>query len=303
MTRILLTGAQGQVGWELRRTLSPLGEVVAFDRSGLDLADPDRLRTVVREARPTLIVNAAAYTAVDRAEGEESLAARINADAPRVLAEEAQRAGTWLVHYSTDYVFDGSKSGAYMEDDAPNPVNAYGRTKLAGEQAIRAVGGRHLVFRTSWVYANRGGNFLRTMLRLGREREELRIVADQVGAPTWARVIAEATSLCAVQVLPGGGTADAKAGIYHLVCGGSTSWHGFASAIFETAGAKAPRLVPIPAADYPTPAQRPANSVLDRSKLERVFGIVPPDWRAALEMCLDGDGANENARGASLARS
>jgi len=283
---VLLTGCEGQIGWELQRSLAPLGEVVACDRARLDIADLDRVRAVIRESRPQLIVNAAGYTAVDRAEAKEALAGRVNAEAPRVVAEEAQRLGAWLVHYSTDYVFDGAKSGPYLEEDTPNPLNAYGRTKLAGEQAVAAVGGRYLIFRTSWVYADRGKNFLRTMLRLARESDELRIVDDQIGAPTWARIVAESTALCALQVLRGGEAADARAGIYHLACSGETSWFGFAGAIFESSQDRVPRLVPIATNEYAAPARRPANSLLDNTKIARVFGIVPVDWRRALGLCL-----------------
>lgn len=286
MTRILLTGCEGQIGWELQRTLAPLGEVAAFDRAGLDIADPDRLRAVIREIAPQLIVNAAAYTAVDRAETDEALALRINAEAPRVLAEEAQRLHAWLVHYSTDYVFDGTKRGAYLEDDAPNPVNAYGRTKLAGEQAVMSVGGRHLIFRTSWIYADRGRNFLRTMQRLAQERDELGVVDDQVGAPTWARVVAESTALCALQVLRAGDAANERSGLYHLTCGGETTWFGFAQALFESMHARRPRLIPIASGDYPASAPRPRNSLLDHAKLSRVFGVAAVDWRRALALCL-----------------
>ena len=290
MRRILLTGADGQVGWELRRTLAPLGEVIAFNRSTLDLTDLDRLRGTIREIAPDLIVNAAAYTAVDRAEAEEALALRINAEAPGVMAEEAQRLGAWIMHYSTDYVFDGRKPGVYVEDDEPNPLNAYGRTKLAGERAIAAVDGRHVVFRTSWVYADRGRNFLLTMLRLGQERDELKVVADQRGAPTWARMIAEASAAAAVQLLQGtkSGTAqDLLTGIYHLTCGGNTSWHEFACAIFDRRpGTKAPRVLPIDTSQYPTPAIRPLNSVLSNTRLQDRFGLALPDWRTALTLCL-----------------
>lgn len=284
MIRVLLTGREGQIGWELQRTLAPLGEVIAFDRAGLDLSDLVRLRSIIRELKPEIIVNAAAYTAVDRAEAEEAVAARVNADAPGLIAEEARRLGAWLVHYSSDYVFDGTKSGSYAEDDAPNPLNAYGRTKLAGERAIASVGGRYLVFRTSWVYADRGRNFLVTMRTLARERDELRIVDDQFGAPTWARIVAESTALCAVQLLRDHERADAKSGIYHLSCDGQTSWFGFAQAIFESPADRAPRLIPIASSEYPTPARRPANSTLDHSKLTRAFGLAPVHWRHALAL-------------------
>jgi dTDP-4-dehydrorhamnose reductase len=287
MRRILLTGADGQVGWELRRTLAPLGDVMAFSRDALDLADQNRLRERVRELKPDVIVNAAAYTAVDKGESEEALAALINADAPRVLAEEAERIGAWLVHYSTDYVFDGTKASPYVEDDAPNPINAYGRTKLAGEQAIAALGGRHLIFRTSWVYANRGKNFLLTMLRLAAERDELRVVNDQRGAPTWARLIAEGTSLVLIQVLTDQPRHGFGSGIYHLTCDGVTTWREFAEAIFDNADlARRPRVIPITTAEYPMPAKRPRDSTLANDRLLREFGIRLPTWRSALALCM-----------------
>lgn len=287
---ILLTGVKGQVGWELRRTLAPLGRVTAVDRAELDLADPDAIRAKVQAISPKLIVNPAAYTAVDRAEGEAEQARAINAIAPAVLAEAAKDCGAILVHYSTDYVFDGAKPGPYLEDDAPHPLNVYGATKLAGEQAIRASGVRHLILRTSWVYGMRGQNFLLTMQRLMRERAELKIVDDQIGAPTWSRQIAEATALILAQCLSPARGADRPEpwGTYHLTCGGETSWFGFAQAIAELGGFST-RLLPIPSSDYPTPARRPANSRLDNGKLERTFGIRLPDWREALELCLQAD--------------
>lgn len=287
---ILLTGVKGQVGWELRRTLAPLGRVTAVDRAELDLADPDAIRAKVQAISPKLIVNPAAYTAVDRAEGEAEQARAINALAPAVLAEAAKDCGAILVHYSTDYVFDGTKTEPYTEDDAPHPLNVYGATKLEGEQAIRASGVRHLILRTSWVYETRGHNFLLTMQRLMRERHELKIVDDQVGAPTWARQIAEATALILAQCLSPARGADRPEpwGTYHLTCGGETSWYGFARAIAELGGFST-RLQPIPSSDYPTPARRPANSRLDNGKLERTFGLRLPDWREALELCLQAD--------------
>lgn len=287
---ILLTGVRGQVGWELRRTLAPLGRVTAVDRAELDLANPDAIRAKVRALSPKLIVNPAAYTAVDRAESEANQARAINAIAPAVLAEAAKGSGAILVHYSTDYVFDGAKPGPYLEDDAPHPLNVYGATKLAGEQAIRASGVRHLILRTSWVYGTRGQNFLLTMQRLMRERAELKIVDDQVGAPTWSRQIAEATALILAQCLSPARGADRPEpwGTYHLTCGGETTWFGFARAIAELGGFST-RLLPIPSSDYPTPARRPANSRLDNGKLERTFGIRLPDWREALELCLQAD--------------
>lgn len=279
MKRILLTGKNGQVGWELQRTLAPLGEVVAYNRTELDLADRDRLIAVIRDTKPDIIVNAAAYTAVDQAESDTAMAMAINAIAPGILAEEAKRLDALLVHYSTDYVFDGRKDGAYTEDDAPNPLNAYGRSKLVGEQAIAAAGGRHLILRTSWVFGNRGRNFLRTMLRLAAERDELRIVDDQFGAPTWSRMIAEATALALARSAP-------AQGLFHLASRGETSWFGFAERIFALADASRPRLTPCTSADYPLPAQRPANSRLDSGRLAREAGLELPDWADALALCL-----------------
>jgi dTDP-4-dehydrorhamnose reductase len=285
---ILLTGVKGQVGWELQRSLASLGEVVAVDREDMDLADAAAIRTKVQEIAPRVIVNPAAYTAVDRAESEPERARLINAVAPGILAEAALRCGAILVHYSTDYVFDGSKDTAYLEDDAPHPLNVYGATKLAGEAAIRAAGVRHLILRTSWVYGLRGGNFLLTMQRLMRERTELKIVDDQIGAPTWSRLIAEATAQILAQCLSPARGADRPEpwGTYHLTCGGETSWYGFAAAIAELGGYPT-RLNPIPSSDYPTPARRPTNSRLDNAKLARVFGLRLPHWREALALCLD----------------
>jgi dTDP-4-dehydrorhamnose reductase len=270
--RILLTGADGQVGWELRRTLAPLGEVRALGRADLDLADVDRVRAVVRDGNPDAIVNAAAYTAVDKAESERAAAFAVNAVAPGVLAEEAKRNGALLVHYSTDYVFDGTKPSPYVEEDAPNPINVYGASKLAGEQAIATSGCRHLILRTSWVYGSRGRNFPLTMLRLARERPELRVVDDQVGAPTSSPAIARATA----QLLRPGAH-----GLYHLSAGGKTTWCGFARAILARAGIATPVLA-IHTADYPTPARRPLNSRLDCSRLRADFGIELPTWEAQL---------------------
>lgn len=287
-TRILLTGVNGQVGWELRRSLAPLGELAAVDSKVMDLADPDAIRAKVREIVPRLIVNPAAYTAVDKAESEPERARAVNGIAPGILAEEAKRCGAVLVHYSTDYVFAGDKESAYGEDDPTEPLGVYGATKLAGEEAIRASGVRHLIFRTSWVYGRRGGNFLLTMQRLMRERPELKIVDDQIGAPTWSRLIAEATALVLAQCLSPARGADRPEpwGTYHLSCGGETSWYGFASAIAQLGGFDT-RLTPIPSSGYPLPASRPANSRLDNGKLARAFGIRLPDWHEALKLCLD----------------
>lgn len=285
--RILVTGAGGQVGWELRRSLAPLGEVIALGRDALDLGQPGALRERVRQLAPQAIVNAAAYTAVDRAESEPELARAVNAIAPGILAEETLRLGAVLVHYSTDYVFDGTKASPYAEDDPTNPLGVYGRTKLEGERAVGASGCRHLTLRTSWVFGARGHNFLLTMLRLARERRALRVVNDQVGAPTWCRDIADATA----RLLEGGHAAPGVAGLFHLTASGATSWFGFAQAIFASPelarlGIAPPALEPIPTSAYPTPARRPANSRLDCTRLERAAGIRLPAWEAGLAGAL-----------------
>jgi dTDP-4-dehydrorhamnose reductase len=289
-SKILLTGSRGQVGWELARSLSTLGEVVAMDSDQLDLTDADAIRRTVAEIQPRIIVNPAAHTAVDKAESEPELARAINATAPGILAEEAEKLGALLVHYSTDYVFDGSGSAPWLEDDAKGPLNFYGSSKLAGEQAIQAACQRHLIFRTSWVYGLRGANFLLTMRRLMRERPELKIVADQIGAPTWCRSLAEATAQVIAQVHSPfvGADKPSPCGVYHMTNGGETSWQGFAQAILDLDASETPaRLLPIPSSDYPTPAKRPLNSRLNNDKLERVFGVRLPDWNEALRLCLD----------------
>jgi len=288
---ILVTGVNGQVGFELARTLQGLGRVVAVDRSVLDLSNPDQIRTVVRETRPSLIVTPAAYTAVDKAETEFELAMRINGEAPGILAEEAKKLGAAVIHYSTDYVFNGEKQDAYVEDDPTDPQNAYGRTKLAGEQAIAGTDVNHLIFRTSWVYGSRGKNFLLTMLRLGADRPELKVVADQFGAPTWSNTIATLTAHIVAQAF----AADDESswwhdhtGVYNLTAADSTSWHGFAASIFELAGLDPrPNVLPIPASDYPTPAKRPSNSRMSGEKLAQVFGLRAPHWKDALRLCLE----------------
>lgn len=285
--RILLTGAAGQVGWELRRTLAPLGEVIATDRATLDLADEARTRAFVREVAPRWVVNAAAYTAVDAAEGDREAASWLNASVPRILAEEAERLGAWMVHYSTDYVFDGAATRPYREDDPTAPLGVYGATKLAGERGVAESVRRHLTFRIAWVYAARGKNFLRTVRRLARERDELRVVRDQVGVPTWARAVAEATALV-IATRP----TDAQAGLYHLAGGGTCSWHAFAEAILrgdpEPASLKARGVTPITTAEFPTPARRPAWSVLDAARAASAFGVRLPSWEEQLALCLDG---------------
>lgn len=286
--RILLTGAGGQVGWELRRTLGALGDVVAVGSAVLDLGDVGTLRRYVRELAPTLIINPAAYTAVDKAESDADHARAINAVAPGVLAEEAARLGALLVHYSTDYVFDGSGTAPWRENDACAPLNVYGATKLEGERAIQASDCAHLIFRTSWVYGTRGSNFLLTMRRLMRERSELKIVADQIGAPTWCRDLAEATAQVLARIVSPNGGFDAAVpwGVYHLCNAGETSWHGFAEAIRTLDGADV-TLLPIPTRDYPTPARRPLNSRLACDRLERTFGLRLRPWREALELCVE----------------
>jgi len=282
---ILVTGAQGQLGFELARLLPAHGEVTALDRAQLDLGDPAAIRNVLRALRPQLIVNAAAYTAVDQAEREPEAAEAINARAPAVLAEEAERLGALLIHYSTDYVFDGAASTPYDEDASPNPVNAYGRSKWLGEQAVIASGAPSLVLRTSWVYGLRGRNFLLAIRRLAAQNEELRIVADQFGIPNWSHAIAEATSKLVGLGLPA--LVD-RAGVYHVCARGSASWFEFARAIVGPAAK--PRVVPIKTSEYPTLARRPAYVVLATEKLERVFGLSLAHWRETLAQCLASEG-------------
>jgi len=289
--RILIVGNAGQLGRELERIFADAGSVTAVDRESVDLADPDQTRDFVRRTAPDVILNAAAYTAVDRAESEMALAHAVNALAPRVLAEEAAERDALLVHYSTDYVFDGSKSEPWTETDKPAPLNVYGASKLAGEQAIQNSRARHLIFRTSWVYGPHGKNFLLTMLRLARERDRLSIVDDQIGAPTTSIALARATHAIVTGVLAGRfGAAEYWSGLYHMTCAGSVSWFGFAQAIFACAsrylGVKSPELVPIGAKDYPTPAARPRNSVLSNAKLHARFGVHLPLWETALDEVL-----------------
>ena len=290
---ILLIGGNGQIGWELRQALAPLGAVRVLDRAALDLASAEAIRGAVRETAPGLIVNAGAYTAVDRAESEPDLAQAVNGSAPGILAEEAKRLGAALVHYSTDYVFDGRLTRPYREDDPTGPISAYGRSKLAGEQAIAAVGGAYLILRTAWVYSLRGANFLTTIGRLAAQQEELRVVDDQRGAPTWARAIAEATALILTRcnARSGPGELGERGGLYHLSAAGETTWFGFAEAIIAGMRAAGDRLsareaVPIATADYPTPAQRPAWSVLDCGKARDAFGVALPHWRDQLGRCM-----------------
>lgn len=290
---ILVTGSNGQVGFELRRSLAPLGQVVALDRTACDLANPGSLREVVRTLQPRIIVNPAAYTAVDKAESESLLAFAVNADAVSVLAEEARSLGALLVHYSTDYVFDGTKAGAYTEADAVNPQSVYGRSKLAGEQAIAGSGAQALVLRTSWVAGAHGGNFAKTMLRLGKERESLRVIADQFGAPTTASLIADVTALLVRQWLHGRLGNDSL-GCYHLAAAGETTWFDYAVEVLQYAKARGAdlkvdpaKIEAIPSSEYPLPAPRPANSRLDTRRLRETFGIHLPDWQQGIRYLLD----------------
>lgn len=286
--KILLTGSTGQVGYELARSLQGLGEVVAVDRNVMDLSNLDQVRDVIRTVRPQLIVNPAAYTAVDKAESEPELAYRVNAEAPGLMAQEAKLLGAAMVHYSTDYVFDGSDPSPRGEDDATGPLNVYGASKLAGEQAIAAAGIDHLIFRTSWVYGMRGKNFLLTMMRLAKEREELKVVADQHGAPTWSRTIADTTALvlaqAQAQTQAGADWWRQNSGVYHLSAQGQTTWFEFTQAIVEAAGLSC-RVLPIGSADYPTPARRPQYSVMSSERLVSRFCHLP-DWKQALHLCM-----------------
>lgn len=290
--KILLFGKNGQVGWELNRALQPLGEIIALDIDDADFSSPESLRQVVQNINPDVICNAVAYTAVDKAEDDEDLALKINGISPGVLAEEALKISALLVHYSTDYVFDGTKATPYTEEDEPNPINAYGRTKLAGEIAIQSSGCDYLILRTSWVYASRAHNFMLTMLNLAQEREELGIVSDQVGAPTTARLIADTTVLCAHQVMKERVAGIFSSDLYHLTASGHTSWYGFTKEIIRLANQSAKLqltikdIQAIPTSDYPTPAVRPMNSQLALTKLESVFTLKMPDWKKSLSFCM-----------------
>ncbi|HPT51212.1 MAG TPA: dTDP-4-dehydrorhamnose reductase [Accumulibacter sp.] len=293
--KILLFGKRGQVGWELQRSLAPLGQLVALDHDDRDgplsgdFNDPAGLAACVRAVAPDVVVNAAAHTAVDQAENEPALARQINALAPGVLAEEAQRLGAWLVHYSTDYVFDGSGDAPWRESDPPGPLGVYGQTKLEGEQRV-AHCQRHLIFRTSWVYAARGSNFARTMLRLARERDRITVVADQIGAPTGAELLADVTA----HAIRRARRQTELAGLYHLVAGGETSWHGYARHVIETArqAGQPIRVAPeaveaVPSSAYPLPAPRPHNSRLDTRKLRTAFDVTLPDWQHGVDRMLN----------------
>jgi dTDP-4-dehydrorhamnose reductase len=287
MKNILIIGSQGQVGWELKQSLSSLGTITTLDRQQLNLLDPSAITRTVREVKPAIIVNAAAYTAVDQAENEQELCFKINASAPEILAHEAKKQNALFIHYSTDYVFDGTSSRPYQETDPTSPLNVYGKSKLAGEQAIQACGADHLILRTSWVYGTRGKNFLLTMLRLAKERDLLKIVQDQTGAPTWSRTIAETTAELIKAFRP------ELSGIYNLTSSGKTTWFEFAEAIFRTWNdkyqglLKIPKLLPITSEEYPTPAKRPKYSVLSHQKFNQAFDVRLPHWEYALRQCLE----------------
>jgi len=300
--RILITGANGQVGWHLQRTLAPLGKTLAIDVEQVDLTDLDAVSRTVREFAPDVVANAAAYTAVDKAESEPDLARAINVAAPARIAAECAHSGALMIHYSTDYVYDGSKPGPYEESDATGPLSVYGKTKLDGDEAIIASGCPHIILRTTWVYDVRGKNFLRTVLRLAREKEELRMVGDQFGAPTWARGLAESTAIIVAKSLERRGATGAwNSGLFHLTAGGQTSWAGFAQAILEDYEAllswpadtgefggllKAKRVVPITSEQFLSPARRPRTSVLSNARIQSTFGVVLPDWRSQLRLAL-----------------
>lgn len=295
MTTILLTGKTGQLGWELQRALAPLGHVVALDRLQMDLSSPDSIRKAIRDISPDIIVNAAGCTAVDKAESEFGLAMQVNAIAPGVMAEEAKRLNALLVHYSTDYVFDGRTQEPYAEEDEPNPLNTYGKSKLQGERAIAASGCAHLILRASWIYSNRGTNFVLTMLRLARERKELAIVNDQIGSPTWARQLSQAT----VELLGKSGRAKEETGIYHMSATGYASRYDFAKKIIELARQLSGEqtgwatLRPITSAEYPLPATRPLNAATSKEKIKRVFGVEMPAWQEQLKGCLSDPAARD----------
>lgn len=288
--RILIIGKNGQVGHELIRTLAPLGTLAAIDYPEIDLTQPESIRAQLSQHQPSIIVNAAAHTAVDRAETEETRATQINGTAPGILAEHAKSSGALLIHYSTDYVYDGAKTSPYVETDHPNPLGAYGRSKLAGDLAIASSGCDYMIFRLCWVYGSRGANFMLTMMRLAREREQLRVVADQSGCPTWCRMIAEATALALMGNIHSGAARARYNGVYHLAASGSATWHDFAEAIIQSMpaeGKKCSFVQPITTDEYPLPAKRPPYSVLNCDKLYSTFGVRLPDWRDSLRHVID----------------
>lgn len=288
---ILVTGKNGQVGYELQRALMSLGFVIAVDKQQINLADSDSIRAVVAQIKPDVIVNAAAYTAVDKAESEQELAMQINGIAPGILAEQAKELNALLIHYSTDYVYDGTKTGIYVETDVTNPVNYYGLSKLAGEQAIQTSGVDHLILRTSWVYGARGNNFLLTMLRLMKEREVLNVINDQHGTPTWSRLIAEVTAHIIKQAMQEREKAEFNSGVYHLTSSGETTWHGFATKIAELTtnkeSLKIKTIEKISTSQYPTPAKRPHNSRISTQALSERFSLTLPAWDDALSLCME----------------
>lgn len=291
--KILITGSNGQVGFELQRSLAPLGAVIALDRQSMDLSDPDSIRSAIQSHRPDIIVNPGAYTAVDKAESDEVTAHAVNGLAPGIIGEEAAKLGAMVIHYSTDYVFDGTKKNAYVETDIPHPISVYGKTKLAGEQALAASGANHLIFRTSWVYGAKGANFLKTILRLAREREELKIVADQWGAPTGAALIADVTAQVLRKFLLEKKNTSFPFGIYHLTAAGNTSWHEYARFVVQEAiqlGAnlqiRPEKILPISTEEYPVPAPRPANSRLETNKLQQTFDLRLPPWQDGVQAAL-----------------
>jgi dTDP-4-dehydrorhamnose reductase len=299
--KIVIVGRNGQLAWEANQRFQGLGQIICVGRPGFDLTDIEGVRAEIRRIKPSVLVNTAAYTAVDQAESEPEAAMKINSEAPAVMAEEAKRLGVLFVTYSTDYVFDGKSASPYSESDSPAPLNVYGSSKLSGERAVEAVGGNHLIFRTSWVYGARGKNFLKTILRLAAERPELKIVDDQIGAPTWSRDLADATMKIIEQLVtksalekisPGEALGDRR-GIYHMTAAGSVSWCGFAAAIVEEMGKRGlskgslAKVVPIPSSQYPTPAARPPNSRLCNDKLENTFGVTLPPWRESLTAVMD----------------
>lgn len=291
--KFLLLGRNGQVGFESRRALATLGEVAAFDYPACDLTIPDSIRGVIRAVKPDVIVNAAAYTAVDKAEGDPQLAQAINAVAPGIIGAEAKKLGARVIHYSTDYVYDGTKTAPYVETDATNPLGVYGLTKRDGDLALAASGADYFIFRTSWVFGAQGANFVKTVLRLGAERDKLNVVSDQIGAPTSASLLADATAQVLAQ-LRWRNPADTPSGVYHLSASGETSWHGFAQAILQGAVSRrltlklAPEAVhAIPTSEFPLPAKRPANSRLDTTRFQETFGLALPHWQADLDHVLD----------------
>jgi dTDP-4-dehydrorhamnose reductase len=289
--KLLLIGANGQVGWELRRTLASVGEVIAASLEGeygptIDLMDPAALARLIEDTQPDALINAAAYTAVDKAESDRATAQRINADAVGEMGVLLAERGTPIIHYSTDFVFSGHLGRSYTEDDTPDPLNVYGETKLGGERALLDSGAKALIFRTSWVYGARGANFLLTMRRLFQEREELRVVDDQIGSPTWSRMLAEITAQVLYRILRGELDLEQVGGLYNLTGSGQVSWYGFAGAILEASGART-TLLPIPSSEYQAPAKRPTFSVLDNRRFQETFGLAMPDWRLSLAQCLE----------------